>query len=53
MKRVIGFTMLMLGASTYAFAGFTVPEIDASSAVAAVALLSGGLLILRARRRRN
>jgi len=53
MKRVIGMAMLAFGAAGYAFAGTSAPEIDASSAVAAVALLSGGLLVLRSRRRRG
>jgi hypothetical protein len=51
--RVIGLTLLLLGAAAYAFAGITTPEIDASSGAAAVALLSGGLLVLRARRRKQ
>jgi len=53
MKRIIGMAMLALGVAGYAFAGFSTPEIDASSAVAAVVLLSGGLLVLRSRRRRS
>lgn len=53
MKQVIGMAMLVFGASGYAFAGITAPEIDATSAIAAVALLSGGLLVLRSRRRRS
>ena len=44
--------MLLAGTATFAFAGATVPEIDSNSAVAAVALLSGGLLMLRERRRK-
>jgi MYXO-CTERM domain-containing protein len=51
--RVIGLTVLLLGTAAYALAGITTPEIDASSGVAAVALLSGGLLVLRARRRKQ
>jgi hypothetical protein len=50
MTKVLGWTMLLMGAAGRAMAGVTVPEIDGGSAVAAVALLSGGLLILRARR---
>jgi LPXTG-motif cell wall-anchored protein len=55
MTRLIGLSMLLMGAAGYAFAGavITVPEIDASSAVGALALLSGGLLVLRSRRRKN
>ena len=49
MNRVIG---LMLLAAGCAFAGaIPTPEIDASSAVAAFALLSGGMVVLWGRRR--
>ena len=49
--KLLGITCLFLGTSMYAFAGFAVaPEIDASSGAAALALLSGGLVVLRARR---
>jgi len=52
MTRYIGLSLLFLGATGFAFAGnITSPEIDAGSAVGAVALLGGGLLVLRARRR--
>jgi hypothetical protein len=52
MTRYIGLSLLFLAAASFAIAGVTAtPEIDASSAVGAVALLSGGLLVLRARRR--
>ena len=53
MTRLIGMAMLLLGAAGYALAGQLSPEIDASSGVAAVALLSGGLLVLRGRRRKT
>ena len=53
MSKVIGWSFLMVGAASFAFAGGIVaPEIDGASAVSAVALLSGGLLILRARRKK-
>ena len=52
MTRYIGLSLFFLGAAGFAFAGtISSPEIDASSAVGAVALLGGGLLVLRARRR--
>jgi hypothetical protein len=52
MTRYIGLSLLFLGVEGFAFAGIiNSPEIDASSAVGAVALLGGGLLVLRARRR--
>jgi hypothetical protein len=46
--------LLLTSICGVAFAGISQsPEIDASSGVAAVALLSGGLLVLQTRRRRN
>jgi MYXO-CTERM domain-containing protein len=52
MMRFMGLSLLLVGAATFAFAGVPPsPEIDANSAVGAVALLGGGLLVLRARRR--
>jgi LPXTG-motif cell wall-anchored protein len=45
--------MLLAGTATFALGGIeVVPEIDGNSAVAAVALLSGGLLVIRARRKK-
>ena len=53
MTRVIGVAIL-LSVATFAFAGTTtVPEIDASSGVAALGLVSGGLLVLRSRRKKS
>jgi hypothetical protein len=52
MKKIVGWTMLMMGAATHALAVAVVPEIDGSSAVAALVLLSGGLLVLGARRKK-
>ena len=53
MSKFIGFTLLMLGAASGAFAGITLaPEIDGASAASAIVLLSGGLLVLRARRKK-
>jgi hypothetical protein len=45
--------LLVIGVSGVAMAdgGLAVPEISAGSAASAVALLSGGLLVLRARRK--
>jgi len=42
--------LLLIGISGAAMAS-TVPEIDGGSALSALALLSGGLLVLRARRK--
>ena len=54
MTKLIGAMLLLSGAAGYAFAGIAaVPEIDVYSGIAAVALLSGGLLVLRGRRRKK
>lgn len=53
MNRLIGMSLLVIGAAGFAFAsGPIAPEIDGSSASAALALISGGLVILRGRRRK-
>jgi uncharacterized protein (TIGR03382 family) len=52
MTKVLGLTMLLMGAAGHALAGNPVPEIDGASAGAAVALLAGGLVVLRARRKK-
>ena len=51
MTRILGALLLLIGSSAVALAS-AVPEIDVNSGVSAIALLSGGLLILRARRKR-
>ncbi len=51
MKKFLGFSMMLLGLSGAALAG-NVPEIDASTGAAALGLLSGGMLILRSRRKK-
>ena len=52
--KLLGASVLLLGAASFAFAGtFSVPEIDGSSAVAAIALLSGAMLVLRGRRKKG
>lgn len=51
MKKFIGLSMVLLGVGGSAFAGGPpVPEIDATTGAAALAVLSGGMLILRSRR---
>lgn len=51
--KVIGLVVLLLGATGSAFAGATVaPEIDAATGIGALTLISGGLTILRARRKK-
>jgi hypothetical protein len=55
MSRLIAFSVLLAGAASSAFAGTVstvAPEIDSTSALTAVVLLSGGLLVLRARRKK-
>ena len=54
MTKLFGAVVLMMGVTGLAFAGHltSAPEIDATSAVGAVALLSGALLVIRARRRK-
>ena len=50
----LGRVLLLMSFGGLAFAGFSKsPEIDATSGVAAVALLAGGLLVLQTRRRRS
>jgi hypothetical protein len=48
MQKVIGFALLMIGASTFAVAA--VPEVGVGSAGSALALVSGALLVIRGRR---
>ena len=51
MRKLIGFSLLLAGSAGFLLAGNIAPEIDPSSGVAALALLSGGLVVLRSRRR--
>jgi uncharacterized membrane protein HdeD (DUF308 family) len=52
--KVVGTILLLIGMAGFAFAGHvTVPEIDAATGVGALALLSGGLLVIRARKKRQ
>jgi len=51
MKKFVGFTMVLLSVCGSASAGtVNAPEISASTGAAALALLSGGMLVLRSRR---
>ncbi len=52
--KIIGIMLLVAGAVGVASAGVvpSAPEIDATSAVGALALLSGSLLILKSRRKK-
>jgi hypothetical protein len=50
MTRLIGMTIVLLAVAGCALAQVQAPEIDGSSGSAAIALLAGGLLVLRAHR---
>lgn len=53
MQKVLGLALMMVGASSALLAGIpTVPEIDASTGASALAILAGGILVLRARRKK-
>ena len=49
--KVVGIMLLVVGSVATALAA-PVPEIDSSSTVSALALLSGSLLILKSRRKK-
>jgi hypothetical protein len=51
MKTLFAYTLLMLGIAGQAMAGVNTPEIGASTAMGALALVSGGLMVLRSRRK--
>jgi hypothetical protein len=52
-SKFLGFSLLLAGAASFAFgAAVAAPEIDGASASSAIVLLSGGLLVLRARRKK-
>jgi len=51
MAKYIGLTLILIATAGSAFASTTVPEIDPASGISALALLSGALLMLRARRK--
>lgn len=53
MQKVLGMVLLIVGTSAALMAGtVNVPEIDASTGVSAVAILAGGILVLRSRRKK-
>jgi hypothetical protein len=53
MMRTVGTAVLLMASAGYAFGLVQeVPEIDGGSAVSVIALVAGGLTILRARRGR-
>jgi len=51
--RLFGVTVLLVSTAGFVLAGTTAPEIDPSSGAAAFALLAGGLMVLRARRKKS
>lgn len=54
MNKIIGLVMVLMSMSVTAFAvPVQTPEIDASTGASALALLSGGLLVLRSRRNKK
>lgn len=53
MNKLIGLALLMIGVAGIALAGGPAPEIDPSAAVGAIALLGGGVLVIRGRRRKT
>ena len=55
MARVIGATVLLVSMAGIVSAGVVpgAPEIDATTGAAAIGLLAGGLIILRARRKKQ
>ena len=51
--KLLASLILLTGTATFVLGGgASAPEIDANSAMAAVALVSGGLLVLRSRRKK-
>lgn len=50
--KIVGIMLLFVGTVATASAFAPVPEIDASSTVSALALLSGSLLMLKSRRKK-
>ena len=55
MVRLFGMAILLASVAGFAFAGapLAAPEIDVTAGVAALGLVSGGLLILRSRKRKS
>jgi hypothetical protein len=50
--KAIGLLLLVIGMSGAAMADLTAPEIDPSSGVSVLALVSGALLVIRGSRKR-
>ncbi len=52
MQKLLGMLFLVAGASVCAMGAAPAPEIDAASAGSAFALLTGTVLVIRARRKK-
>ena len=51
--KLLGLSLLLVGSASFASATpVAAPEIDGASATSAIALLSGSLLVMRARRKK-
>ena len=53
MNRTFAMLLVALGSAGYCFAGVAVPEVDPATGFAALTLLCGATLVLRARRRKS
>ena len=55
MKNFVGFALLLVGTAGLALAGGIphVPEVDPAMGIGALTLLSGAVLVIRARRKRQ
>lgn len=51
MKTLFGYALLIAGIAGQAMAGIPSPEIGASTAMGALTLVSGAVLVLRSRRK--
>jgi hypothetical protein len=49
--KILGYALSLLALTVPAFGAVPAPEIDGNTAVSAVALVAGGLLVLRSRRK--
>ncbi len=49
--KILGMLVTFLAMALFAAAGVNVPEIDANSVATGIALVSGGLLVARGRRK--
>lgn len=51
MQRLLGMLLVLIGVSSVASATVGIPEIDPASGASALALIAGGLLVIRGRRK--